>query len=433
MIEDAQGLPVSTTMLETVQAINRLLDKQANQQLDWRERTDLLVAADRDRSIMANTIAALLNIHSGDLGKVSHYLARAQGCSKATKREETFLDATSAWAEGDIDTAINKLESVAHHWPRDMYALRLCCTLKFYARKDAEGALALVRRVIDQVDDRGQAYALLSFMEEEAGLFQDAESSARTAVTLNRNLILGQHTVAHVMEAQGRDTEGVLWLEQFTDTWENLNESFNPHMWMHLGLHYLGIGQADKALTLFDDEIVTRYLDKNPAQLYGTNLLARVDLNGFEVGDRFSIIAAQVDTSSHQHIDPLSDLHHVYLLSRTKDKVSDFMDSLTQHAAGLHPSMQPTWQEVVLPTARAIIKFNNGDAAGAAAELQPIRHRFIEIGGSAVERAVFTDIWLHSVARSGGSKELEAELDLLKTQKGDSHRLVQHYSSLLDI
>ena len=148
--------------------------------------------------------------------------------------------------------------------------------------------------MIDQIDDRGQAYALLSFMEEEAGLFEQAEASARAAVDLDRTLILGQHTVAHVMEAQGRDAEGVAWLERFTDTWDDLNESFHPHMWMHFGLHYLGVGDGARALALFDAEIVPRYLDRGPAQLYGANLLARAELAGFDVGDRFAKIAAHV-------------------------------------------------------------------------------------------------------------------------------------------
>ncbi len=430
MRHDAQGLAVSTDRPETIAAIDQLLARQANQRLDQTERAALLAAAGQDPAALPNTIAAILSIHAGDKVSAARYLGRARAAPGANDREALFLDAAVAWADGDIDTAIAGFEQIAARWPRDMYAVRLCCTLKFYARKDADGALALVRRVIDQIDDRGQAYALLSFMEEEAGLFAEAESSARAAVDLDPTLILGQHTVAHVMEAQGRDAEGVEWLERFTETWDDLNESFNPHMWMHLGLHYLGIGDGAQALKLFDVEIAPRYLDKGPAQLYGANLLARAELVGFDVGDRFARIASHIDIAAHQHLDALGDLHHVYVLSRTPVGAPTFVSSMARHAEGLHPSVKPTWDDVVLPTARAIVLFNSGDAPGAAAALDSAHHRFIELGGSAVERGVFADLWLHALIASGRHEEAAAELDVLRARKGD-HLAVRRFAGLI--
>ena len=430
MYHDAQGLAVTTDRPETVTAIDRLLDRQANQRLDGAERAALFAAADRDPAALPNTIAAILSIHAGDKGRVSRYLQRARA-AQASEREASFRDAAAAWAEGDVDTAIARFEDVAARWPRDMYAVRLCCTLKFYARKDADGSLALVRRVIDQIDDRGQAYALLSFMEEEAGLFEQAEASARAAVALDRTLILGQHTVAHVMEAQGRDAEGVAWLEQFTDTWDDLNESFHPHMWMHLGLHHLGVGDGAQALALFDEQIASRYLDGGPAQLYGANLLARAELAGFDVGDRFAKIATHIDVAAHRHLDALSDLHHVYTLARTPGGAAAFVDSMARHAQTLHASVKPTWEAVVLPTAAAIVHFTLGDHTGAAAALEPAQERFIELGGSAVERGVFADLWLHALIASGRTEEARAALDALRRRKGD-HLSVRRFAALID-
>jgi tetratricopeptide (TPR) repeat protein len=431
MITDAYGLSVSTDFPETVTIMNRLLDRQANQRLDSVERAALLDAADTDPAAMPNIIVAILNIHAADSAKVAHYLGRARAAPAPNDREIRFIAATAAWAEGDVDTAIANFEDITLQWPRDMYAVRMCCTLKFYARKDADGSLALVRRVIDQVEDRGQAYALLSFMEEEAGLFAEAEASARAAVAVDRNLILGQHTVAHVMEAQGRDAEGVAWLEQFTDTWGDLNESFNPHMWMHLGLHHLGIGQADQALRLFDEEIATRYLDKGPAQLYGANLLARVALAGLDIGDRFNTIAAQIDVATHRHTDPLSDLHHVYALASTGGPVTAFIASMTRHADGLHANMKPTWREVVLPVADGIVRFAAGDMAGTVAAIENAQPRFIELGGSAVERGVFENLWLHALIGDGRKDDALAALGDLRTRKGADHWSVQRYKGLL--
>jgi hypothetical protein len=431
MREDAQGLTVSTASAETVAAIDRLLECQANQRLDGPERTALQAAADRDSAAMPNVIAAILSIHTADAVQVAHYLARAKAAPTPTDREALFVTAAAAWADGDVDTAVTNFETIADRWPRDMYAVRMCCTLKFYVRKDADGALALVRRVIDQVDDRGQAYALLSFMEEETGLLADAEASARAAIGLDPNLILGQHTVAHVMEAQGRDAEGVAWLEQFTDTWDDLNESFNPHMWMHFGLHYLGTGRGDQAIKLFDNQIAPRYLNQGPAQLYGCNLLARAELAGFDVGDRFATVAAYLDVKAHRHTDPLSDLHHVHALSRAQGPVDDLVASMARHATGLHANMQPTWRDVVLPTAEGITRFNAGDVAAAAAALERAQPRFIELGGSAVERGVFENMWLHTLIGCGRKADAANALEELRGRKGADHWSVRRFEDQL--
>lgn len=69
---DAQGLTVSTASAATEAAIDRLLDRQANQRLDGPERTALQAAADRDSAAMPNVIAAILSIHEADAVQAAH-------------------------------------------------------------------------------------------------------------------------------------------------------------------------------------------------------------------------------------------------------------------------------------------------------------------------------------------------------------------------
>ena len=56
MLYDAQGLAVTSERPETVAAIDRLLERQANQRLDGAERAELLAAAEADPAPLLDLI-----------------------------------------------------------------------------------------------------------------------------------------------------------------------------------------------------------------------------------------------------------------------------------------------------------------------------------------------------------------------------------------
>ena len=117
------------------------------------------------------------------------------------------MSAIDAWARGDFDAAIEAHERIADEYPADIFSVQLCCTHKFYARKDPEGALRIMQSVMPANGILAHAHGFLSFMLEEARRFEEAEASGRKAVQMDRGNVMGQHTVAHVMEAQGRFKE----------------------------------------------------------------------------------------------------------------------------------------------------------------------------------------------------------------------------------
>ena len=70
-------------------------------------------------------------------------------------------------------------------------------------------------------------------------------------------------------------------------------------------------------------------------------------------------------------------------------------------------------------------------AAGAADALEGAHARFIEIGGSAVERGVFENLWLHALIGSGRKAEAATALDNLRARKGADHVLVRGFEDVL--
>ena len=59
------------------------------------------------------------------------------------------------------------------------------------------------------------------------------------------------HSVAHVLEMQGRSAEGVEWLPYTPEQWADKNP-FKAHVWWHAALFHAVARQADQALELYD-------------------------------------------------------------------------------------------------------------------------------------------------------------------------------------
>ena len=63
-----------------------------------------------------------------------------------------------------------------------------------------------------------------------------------------------QHAVAHVMEMQCRQRDGISWMRDNTDAWTK-ESFFQVHNWWHLALFHYELGEIDEALALFDGPI----------------------------------------------------------------------------------------------------------------------------------------------------------------------------------
>ncbi len=311
-MKDASQLDVTTGRGETVAALNRYADDQFNIRHAGASEQEILQAAKEDPDcVLVNAYAALIKLQAGEGDTAAAYLQAARThAAMATERENLFLAAIEAWAEGDFTSAVAAHEKIANLYPLDFLSAQLCCRHKFYVHRDVAGALRVMQAVVEANADSPQAIAFLSFMLEEAGDFEAAEARGREAVALDRGVVFGQHTVAHVMEAEGRFREGIEWLEQFPDTWDDLNPSFLPHMWMHLSIFYIGVGDLDPVRDIHDNHVLAHYGEAPPAQLYAANALARAELEGADVGNRWQDLAARIAAPPYRHIDALSDVHN---------------------------------------------------------------------------------------------------------------------------
>ena len=149
------------------------------------------------------------------------------------------------------------LEDLTIDYPRDLLALQVGHQLDFF-RGDARMLRDRIARALPAWSPEVPGYhavlGMHAFGLEEAGQYAEAELSGRKAVELEPRDAWAQHAVAHVMEMQGRQREGIEWMRDNTDGWSR-ESFFAVHNWWHLALYHLDLGEIDDVLALFDGPI----------------------------------------------------------------------------------------------------------------------------------------------------------------------------------
>jgi len=128
----------------------------------------------------------------------------------ATPRERSHIAALTAWAEGELDRTIALWESILRTHPLDVVAIRLAHFANFRLGRPQD-MVSSVERVIAAWSEEipGSMLACHSFAHGEIGNYIAAEPSGRRAIELDPGDLWAAQAVAHVMEMQGRRSEGI--------------------------------------------------------------------------------------------------------------------------------------------------------------------------------------------------------------------------------
>ena len=128
---------------------------------------------------------------------------------------------------------------------------------------------------------------------EEMGDYARAETLGRAAIELEPRDGWAQHAVAHVMEMQSRQRDGIAWMRANPENWTK--ESFlQIHNWWHLALFHYDLGEMDEVLALYDGPI---YGSGSPLALNmvdASAILWRLHLGGVDVGSRWQSARRQL-------------------------------------------------------------------------------------------------------------------------------------------
>ena len=382
---------------------------------------NLLSIADDDMSPMVQAYAATLHLFAESrdaFANAAPYLDRANaGAARATPRERRYIAAIDAWSQGDVASAIALHAEQAREHPRDLTSLKLG-QYHCFNTGDGAGMLRLALAALPSAADVPYLHGMAAFGYEQCHLMREAEASARRAIAMCRKEPWAHHAMGHVMLTEGRLTEGLAFMQDVSETWTGLNSFMVTHNWWHVALFLIDLGRDDEALAVYDRAVWGVVKDYSQDQIGAVSLLARFELAGIDVGERWGDVANHLTQRLDDHVLPFLDLQYLYGLARAGRQQE--ADTLLRHieAFAMHapPSTRAAWQRVCVPAAHGLLAHARGQHAAAIERLGVALPRLVEIGGSHAQRDLFEQVYLNALVGAGSELTLGNAQGLLQQQ-----------------
>lgn len=417
MADDVRGYAIDTDNQAAAAAFNLCIARFFEFRLDAPEHADAAIAADPDCAMaqllkgyllagaqsrrLAPTIAGHIDAATAKIGGEP---GRAQG----------WLAGLKALYANDLPAAARAFYAHLAEWPLDLFILKQLqqqCLFWRGRSLDLRDSMLRVRHAwTEETPGYAHFLGMLAFGYEEAGDYAAAERFGRACVERAPEDIWGVHSVAHVLEMQGRHADGVAWIDYPIDAW-NDRAPLARHVWWHKALFHWDAGDYDAALDLFDRAVYpapsAAYIDVQNAAA----LLWRLEMTGVDVGARWEAVAGQAEEFLDDQMLAFTDTHVTMALARTGR-----MEPLARHRQILAERADGDgWAgalaaETTLPLTDAIAAYFTGDHAGAAEGLLATREDWSRVGGSHAQRDLYAQALIDAAVKAGRKPLAEALL-----------------------
>ncbi|TGQ65428.1 MAG: tetratricopeptide repeat protein [Mesorhizobium sp.] len=381
-----------------------------------------------DRAIAENPDFVMAHVFKGflfGLATEREATAVAKACHlaalplAATAREKAHVVALGHLADGRWHDAAKVLEDLSIEFPLDALALLTGHQIDFFT-----GNARMLRDRIARALPAWQGgmpgyHAVLgmqAFGLEEMGDYARAEKLGRTAVELEPRDGWAQHAVAHVMEMQSRQKDGIAWMRANPEAWTK--ESFlQVHNWWHLSLFHYDLGETDEVLALYDGPIYGTPSTMALNMVDASAILWRLHLGGADVGDRWAALAANWPKAGVANY-AFNDAHAMmaFVGAGLDAQARTLLEAQREAMRGGDDNAAFT-SDVGHPLTLAIEAFGKGNYAETVRLIRPIRaiaHRF---GGSHAQRDVIDLTLIEAALRAGDrglARALTAERSLVR-------------------
>ena len=331
--------------------------------------------------------------------------------SPITPREQHFVAALKAFLDGKPSAAIDQLEAVLAKHPADTLAMKLSHAIRFVLG-DGAGMRKSIEAVMGAYgpDHAGRGYLMgcHAFTLEETGEYARAETVGRMGLAISPDDAWGLHAVAHVFDMTADAAGGIKWLSGREEAWAHCN-NFRYHVWWHKALMHLDLGEADTVLALYDTEIRQDKTDDYRDISNATSLLSRLELDGFDVGDRWEELAELSANRTEDGSLIFADLHYMLALigGERKDAITRLMGRMHRDARAKSREMDALMEAPGLSAAAGLEAFGESDFKTAFLNLARARHTMQLAGGSHAQRDVFERLTIDAGIRAGFLDEAE--------------------------
>jgi tetratricopeptide (TPR) repeat protein len=224
--------------------------------------------------------------------------------------------------------------------------------------------------------------SMYAFGLEENGQYRRAEETARRALALDPRHPSAIHVIAHVMEMQGRDREGLEFLAETEPAWKD-TAGISVHLAWHRALFHIDADDPESALAVYDAQIVnTREPDLSDLA-DASALLWRLELLNVRVGKRWKLLADRWQRQDLTGVRPFYAAHAMMALAatgRTAAAQRVFNALPLVDASG--DSLSYSEDALLLQLCKALLAFAHSDYERCVELLTRVRHIAHRCGGS---------------------------------------------------
>ena len=423
--QDAHGLPLTTSSAAAAQAFDHAMRGYLTYRADGAARLSALMPIDGDFAL-AHCLKGYLTMLGFKEALVpaarEAHAAAARLAPGATPREQAHAAALGAWIDGELDQTLGIWEQILDAHPRDILAFRLHHFMAFWLGRP-ETMLAAVERVLPAWKPTDPGYGSIlgcrAFANEECGNYTVAESAGRTAIERDPGDIWAAHAVAHVLEMQGRRSEGIAWLDTLEPHWEGAN-NLTHHLWWHRALYHLERAETDTVLSLYDRRFRNLLSPLTQAQpdLYidiqnAASMLYRLQRQGVEVGDRWRELADKAEARIGDCRNPFTLPHWMMALAacRRFESAERLLEGMRAFGARNGGTLAPLVRDYALPVSAAVLAQARGEPAKAADIMRPALGGMFRLGGSHAQQDVFEQVFLEAGLAAGRNDDVRLMLE----------------------
>jgi tetratricopeptide (TPR) repeat protein len=333
-------------------------------------------------------------------------VARLRGLhDRMNDRERRHARSLELWAAGDWDGHRAELDRLLAEYPRDLLALQVGHLADFF-HSDRDNLRGRVVRALPawSRDDEGYGFLLgmQAFGMEECAAYGEAEETGRRALELEADDCWAQHALAHVMEMQARQEEGIGFMEVRKAHWAQEDNGFAFHNWWHTALYHLDQGSPQRSLEIYDQGVRPQSSEIRLMMLDAAALLWRMHLRGLETGGRWEELADCYQKGDENGFYAFNDMHAMtaFVATGRAGAAAGLLKAVEASTAEHGTNGYMAWV-AGLPIVRAIEAFGRGQYSQAVDFLMPVRYRASVFGGSHAQRDIVHRTLLEAALRAG--------------------------------
>lgn len=325
-----------------------------------------------------------------------------------TSQERLHIEALGAWVAGDIEGAIAFWERILLDHPLDVMATKLVQYNQFYLGDGLAMRNSLARLMFawdESLPGYGFILGSYAFALEESGVYDRAEAAGRRSVEINPADAWGAHATAHVLEMQCHSAEGEAFLAALEPHWGKIH-NFKHHAQWHRALFMLDLGRYQDCLAQYDAKVWTEIAGDYLDITNGVALLWRLQEEGVDVGNRWSVLAELSAERSTEHKLAFADAHYLAaLLHDGRRGEAEAMRASLDNYAQLQETQARVTKAVGLAIADAFLAIDAGRPGAAVDALYPVREKVRLLGGSHAQRDFFDRLLVRAALSAGRHTE----------------------------